>query len=89
MTVRSLAEAVERTAISSPARGYRFIRDDKFESDFFSFSQLEERTRELAGCLQSLGLKKADRLALILPDSDQFVLMFLAALRAGVIPVPI
>ena len=89
MSVRNLAEALENTAKSSPTRGYRFIRDDKFENDYVTFSQIEVRTRELAGALQSLGLRKGDRLALILPDSDQFVLTFLAALRAGVVPVPI
>jgi fatty-acyl-CoA synthase len=89
MNVRTLGEAIENTAKSSPKRGFRFIRDDKFENDFFTFVELEEKTRKLAGSLQGIGLRKGDRLALILPDSDQFVLTFLSALRAGVIPVPI
>jgi len=89
VTAQTLAEAIELTAKSSPKRGYRFVQNDKFDHDFQTFEQLEVKTRELAGALQDTGLVKGDRVALILPDTDQFVLTFLAALRAGVIPVPI
>lgn len=86
---KTLADALEGSAKSSPTRGYRFVRNDKFENDFHSFVSLEEQTRKIAGALQELGLRKGDRLALILPDNDQFVLTFLAALRGGIVPVPI
>ncbi|MFW5740931.1 MAG: fatty acyl-AMP ligase [Myxococcota bacterium] len=89
MTPRTLAEAIELTALSSPKRGFRFVRNDKFDHDFHTFTQLEDTTRKLAGAMQDAGLTKGDRLALILPEADQFVPSFLAALRAGVIPVPI
>ncbi len=86
---RTLAEAIELTAKSSPKRGYRFIRNEKFEHDYVTFEQLEAKTRQVAGGLQAQGLNKGDRVALILPDADQFVLSFLGSLRAGVVPVPI
>ena len=89
MSVLHLAEAVEDVLKAPSHRGYRFIRDDKLESDFHSFAMVEQVTRQLGGAMQSLGLRKGDRLALILPDSDQFVFSFLAALRVGVVPVPI
>ena len=41
------------------------------------------------GALQALGLRKGDRVALILPNNDDFVLCFLGAIRAGIVPVPI
>jgi acyl-CoA synthetase (AMP-forming)/AMP-acid ligase II len=41
------------------------------------------------GALQALGLRKGDRVALILPNNDDFVLCFLGAIRAGIIPAPI
>jgi fatty-acyl-CoA synthase len=42
-----------------------------------------------AGALLSMGLVKGDRLALVVPASDEFVLSFLGAIFAGVVPVPI
>ena len=89
MSLRNLGSAIEIGAKNAPNRGYRFVRDDKLESDFFCYVAMEEQTRKLGGALQSLGLRKGDRVALILPESDQFVFVFLAALRVGVIPVPI
>jgi acyl-CoA synthetase (AMP-forming)/AMP-acid ligase II len=46
-------------------------------------------TARFGGALQALGLRKGDRVALILPANDDFVLCFLGAIRAGIIPVPI
>jgi fatty-acyl-CoA synthase len=34
------------------------------------------------------GLEKGDRLALVIPDGDEFVLSFLGAIVAGIVPVP-
>jgi len=41
------------------------------------------------GALQALGLVKGDRVALILPANEDFVLCFFGAVRAGIVPVPI
>ena len=89
MTVRTLAEAMELTAKSAPKRGYRFIQNDKLESEYLTFEHVEQETRKVAAALQESGLAKGDRVALILPDADQFILTFLSALRAGIVPVPI
>ncbi|MBV9948692.1 MAG: AMP-binding protein, partial [Myxococcales bacterium] len=55
----------------------------------FSFTAVERISARFGGALQALGLRKGDRVALILPSNDDFVLCFLGAIRAGVIPVPI
>jgi fatty-acyl-CoA synthase len=55
----------------------------------FSFTAIERVSARFGGSLQALGLRKGDRVALILPNNDDFVLCFLGAIRAGVIPVPI
>jgi fatty-acyl-CoA synthase len=55
----------------------------------FSFTAVERISARFGGALQALGLRKGDRVALILPQNDDFVLCFLGAIRAGVIPVPI
>jgi fatty-acyl-CoA synthase len=85
----TLSHAIEYAATHGQDRGYRFINNEKWNETFYSFDALERETRSLAASLQSLGLRKGDRVALILPDNDAFVLSFLAALRAGIVPVPI
>jgi fatty-acyl-CoA synthase len=86
----TLAQAVEVSAAQAPERGFRFITDErKGREVFHSFAEIERVTAGLAGAIQALGLVKGDRLALIVPDNDAFVLTFLAALRAGVVPVPV
>jgi fatty-acyl-CoA synthase len=55
----------------------------------FSFTAVERISARFGGALQALGLRKGDRVALILPTNDDFVLCFLGAIRAGIVPVPI
>jgi fatty-acyl-CoA synthase len=55
----------------------------------FSYAAVERISARFGGALQALGLRKGDRVALILPSNDDFVLCFLGAIRAGIIPVPI
>jgi len=55
----------------------------------FSFTAIERVSARFGGALQALGLRKGDRVALILPNNDDFVMCFLGAIRAGVVPVPI
>jgi fatty-acyl-CoA synthase len=55
----------------------------------FSYTAIERMTARFGGALQALGLRKGDRVALVLPSNDDFVLCFLGAIRAGIVPVPI
>ncbi len=55
----------------------------------FSYAAVERMSARFGGALQALGLRKGDRVALILPNNDDFVLCFLGAIRAGIIPAPI
>src|SRR5271165_3511453 len=55
----------------------------------FSFTAIERVSARFGGALQALGLRKGDRVALILPQNYDFVLCFLGAIRAGIVPVPI
>ena len=86
--LRTVVQALQDAAESSRT-GYRFIEEGNAAEPFFTFSGIERATAKFAGAMQALGLRKGDRLALILPDNQDFVFAFLGALRAGVIPVPI
>ena len=98
---RTIVQAIEDAAKAEPTRGFRFFSDagipgflppgapsDSAEATF-SYTALERMSARFGGAMQALGLRKGDRLALILPNNDDFVLCFLGALRAGVVPVPI
>ena len=61
-------------------------------SDFNSeinYYELERKTLNLASNILSLGLSKGDAVALILPNSVEWVIAFLGTLRAGLTIVPI
>ena len=102
MPFRTICQAIEDASKAEPTRGYRFIPDtgvpgyDAPGADLaagaeasFSYTAVERMTARFGGALQALGLRKGDRVALILPNNDDFVLCFLGALRAGIVPVPI
>jgi len=86
--LRSVTQAIE-DASKSTTTGFRFIHEDKEAEPFFSHAGIERASARFGGALQSLGLKKGDRVALILPDNTDFVFAFLGAIRAGIVPVPI
>jgi fatty-acyl-CoA synthase len=92
----TLAEAIERAAKSDPTVGFRFVSDDGVpgfgpaaSEASFSYTALERASARYGGALQALGLEKGDRVAIICPTNEDFVLCFFGALRAGIIPVPI
>jgi len=91
----TLAAAIEDAAKCDPTRGFRFVPEtgitatgDATEASF-SYTAIERASARYGGALQALGLRKGDRVALILPANEDFVLCFFGALRAGIIPVPI
>jgi long-chain acyl-CoA synthetase len=52
-----------------------------------TFRQLDQRSREFAGWLQSLGLQKGDRVALMMPNLLQYPVALFGVLRAGCVVV--
>lgn len=52
-----------------------------------SFKELDEKSREFASYLQQLGLKKGDRVALMMPNLMQYPIALFGILRAGCIVV--
>lgn len=84
----TLAEAIANVGRFFPQHGYTF-QDMKGDERVFPFPELERRTAAVGQGLQALGLRKGDRLGLILIEPRDFVLTFLAAVRIGVVPVPL
>ena len=85
---RTLAEAVGQIGRAYPENGFTF-QDQHGHEVTYTFPEIERITARRAAGLQALGLKKGDRIGLVIIDPEHFVLTFLAAVRIGVVPVPI
>jgi len=55
----------------------------------FTYGELEKLVTGAAAGLLQLGLRKGDRLALLLPNTPQYIIAYWAALRIGLIVAPI
>jgi malonyl-CoA/methylmalonyl-CoA synthetase len=55
----------------------------------YTFADLDQRANRMAAALTARGLTRGDRLALYLPNRLEYLDLFLAATRLGVIVVPI
>src|SRR5437899_4164276 len=53
-----------------------------------SYKSISDAAWRFANGLRRLGIKKGDRVALLLPNCPQFVIAFYGALRAGAVVVP-
>ncbi len=54
-----------------------------------SYGELSEQVRRFAGGLKALGLKREERVLLLMQDSSDWVVAFLGSLYAGVVPVAV
>lgn len=54
-----------------------------------SYGQLADAVRRCAGALQALGLRREERVLLLAQDSSDWIVAFLGALYAGVVPVAV
>ena len=68
-------------------RGYTFL-DDRLNPREWSFEDIHREAERRGRYFRQLGLQKGDRLAMIIPDGQDFILSFLGAVRAGIVPVP-
>ena len=59
----------------------------RFMGKMFPFARIDEASRALAAYLQSLGLAKGDRVAVMLPNVPQYPVAVAAILRAGYVVV--
>ncbi|HTB73673.1 MAG TPA: fatty acyl-AMP ligase [Polyangiaceae bacterium] len=83
----TLVDAV-RALEGDAARGFVFVRSDGTER-LRSFQEMAAEAGHRAASLAALGLKKGDRVALVIPDGEEFVLSLLGTLFAGLVPVPL
>jgi fatty-acyl-CoA synthase len=69
-------------------KGFTF-QNLRGEETKYTFAEIEAETARRAGAIQQLGLRKGDRLGMVIAEPEDFVLAFLSALRTGVVPVAV
>ncbi|MCS6798789.1 MAG: fatty acyl-AMP ligase [Myxococcota bacterium] len=84
--LRTVPEGLEYAAGRSGA-GFTFVGEDGGERTV-TFEQLAERARAIAHALQQRGMRKGDRVAIVLPQPADFVPTFLGIVVGGGIAVP-
>src|SRR5215475_13919904 len=54
-----------------------------------SYGELQRQTCRAANMLRRLGVRREERVAMIMLDTIDFPIVFLGAIRAGIVPVPL
>src|SRR5580692_7741926 len=54
-----------------------------------SYGELQKQSRRVGNMLRRLGVRREERVAMIMLDTTDFPIVFLGAIRAGVVPVPL
>jgi long-chain acyl-CoA synthetase len=84
-TIPDLLDAAVRKYPEQTA--LRFFVDPKLPSSSLSYAALQDQTLRFATALFQLGVRKGDRVAIMLPNCPQYVIAFLGTLRLGAIVV--
>ena len=84
--MRTFVEVLRDNAVYG-SHAHTFVRMDGTER-VVSYPDMWKIACQRAHRFHELGLRKGDRVAIILPEPDSFVLAFMGALTAGLVPVP-
>jgi acyl-CoA synthetase (AMP-forming)/AMP-acid ligase II len=85
----SMLHAFAAAAKLEEKTGITLIPEDEDEPEQHrSYAKLYEQSKRIAAALQKRGLKRGDRVVLVLPTSFEFVLSLFAIQRLGAIPCP-
>ena len=75
--------------LSSSTRRYSDNVAVSYQANHLTYRELERLTNKFAHGLSDLGVKKGDRVLLLLPNSPEFVIAYYGILKAGATVVPI
>jgi benzoate-CoA ligase len=54
-----------------------------------TYGQLDDRVRRFSSALRDLGVRREERVLLLMPDTNDWPVAFLGAIHAGIVPVPV
>ena len=78
----------EALAAAGNSSGVTFV-DMREDEEFLSWGEVHRRARRSASVLMRLGIRRGDRVAIILPTGPSFLDAFFGTLLAGAVPVPL
>jgi long-chain acyl-CoA synthetase len=78
----NLAEIITRSSISFPDKEAIIFRNKPI-----TYKTLDKQTNRLANLITSMGLKKGERVGLMMSNRPEFVTAFFGILKAGAVPV--
>lgn len=100
--MNSPATTVTASSVTPPGEVFNFAqhlldcnsrRADKLafidDQGELTYGQLDERVRRLAASLRSIGIKREERVLLLMQDSNDWPVSFLGAMYAGLVPVAV
>lgn len=85
MTYNAVSWLLDRNV--DEGRGDKVVFDDTVSQ--ITYGQLQQQTRRVGNMLRWLGIRREERVAMIMLDTVDFPIVFLGAIRAGVVPVPL
>lgn len=88
-TVATLPEVLDWHAARHPNRVHARLYADDGSARPLTYSELKDGADSVTAGLAALGVRPADRVALMLPTGHDYFCAFLGILRAGAVPVPI
>ena len=85
MTYNAVSWLLDRNV--DEGRGDKVVFDDTVSQ--ITYGQLQQQTRRVGNMLRRLGARREEWVAMIMLDTVDFPIVFLGAIRAGVVPVPL
>ena len=79
----------EMLAVAAQSGASLFFVNRKEQDHEVPMARIRERARLIAADLRGRGVRKGDRIALVLPTCPEFVECFFGVLYAGAVPVPL
>ncbi|MFD1739674.1 class I adenylate-forming enzyme family protein [Bacillus salitolerans] len=75
--------------LSRNARKYPLQEAIVTEKTRLSYQELHTKVNQFASSLETIGVQKGDKVVLFMPNTEEFIISYLAVLRLGAIIVPI
>lgn len=80
----NLIQSLERNARNNSQKTAIIFRDK-----VYNYKQYNEEVNRIANALVAYGVKKGDKIAMMMKNSDQFAFVYYAILKAGGVAVPV
>ena len=87
MVVTDILDRAAARFPNSPATIFPAAIGSRLLAGKLTYRDLEEATNRFANALMALGVQKGDRVALLFPNSPQFVIAFFGTLKAGAVAI--